>query len=309
MEPALYAPLPQFGTLEAHGEDARAFLHGQLSNDIEHLTPDRARAAGYCSAKGRLLADFLVVPHAQGFLLQVSRDLAPVVARRLSMFVLRARVKLADASERWNAFGIWGAGARAALQGLGLPAPADVLQVDGDGQCRIVALAGGRFLVLGAAELGARLSAACTAGAAQDWTLAEVREGWPHITLATQDQFVPQMANLELIGGVDFKKGCYPGQEIVARTQYLGKLKRRMYRGEIESVAAPTAGQDLFSAEGGEPQAMGTVVSAAARPQGGFELLAVLQSSAVEQGTPIHVGAPDGPLLCIAPLPYALPPA
>jgi len=136
------------------------------------------------------------------------------------------------------------------------------------------------------------------------WTLEDVRAGIPQVTLATQDHFVPQMANFELIGCVDFKKGCYPGQEIVARSQYLGKLKRRMYRGTIEDGSpAPVAGQDLFS---GEPQAIGTIVSAAPRPEGGYEFLAVMQSSAAESGDALRLGAPDGPVARLASLPYAV---
>ena len=136
------------------------------------------------------------------------------------------------------------------------------------------------------------------------WTLADVRAGLPQVTLATQDQFVPQMANFELVGGVDFKKGCYPGQEIVARTQYLGKLKRRMYRGSIEAgPSSPAPGQDLFAAA---PQAIGTIVSAAPRPEGGYEFLAVLQSSAVEAGEAVRLGAPDGPIAHMTSLPYAV---
>jgi folate-binding protein YgfZ len=160
------------------------------------------------------------------------------------------------------------------------------------------------LLVLGSTETEAALETHCTRAAPELWTLADLRAGLPLVTLPTQDQFVPQMANFELIGGIDFKKGCYPGQEVVARTQYLGKLKRRMYRGEIDDQAsAPLPGQDLF---GAEPQAIGTIVNAAPRPEGGSEFLAVLQSSAVEQGDPIHVGTPEGPLARIASLPYAL---
>src|SRR4030095_932643 len=123
------AELTQYGLLEVSGDDARSFLHAQLTNEIEGLESDRARHAGWCSAKGRLLASFLVVPHAEGYLLQLARDLAPAVAKRLSMFILRARVRIADASEGWAQFGIWGDGAEAALGELGLAPPAQQLAV------------------------------------------------------------------------------------------------------------------------------------------------------------------------------------
>ena len=301
---AVFAPLSQFGLLTVSGVDARGFLHAQLSNDIEHLPADGARRAGYCSAKGRMLASFLVVPRPDGFLLQVSRDIAAAIANRLTMYVLRSKVKVADAGDAWAQFGVWGRDAAALLRSSGLEAPAEPMGVTGTQDGSVVALGDGRFLIFGPPDTATLLAASFSQVAPEGWTLEDVRAGLPQITLATQDQFVPQMANFELVGGVDFKKGCYPGQEIVARSQYLGKLKRRMYRGSIDApVSEPAAGQDLF---GGEPQAIGTIVSAAPRPEGGYEFLAVMQSSAAERGDPIRLGAPDGPIARMASLPYAI---
>jgi hypothetical protein len=274
------AKLDQYGLLLAAGEDARAFLHAQLTNDIENLVPGQARYAGWCSAKGRLLASFLVVPFAGGFLLQLSRDLVPTVAKRLSMFILRSRVKLTDAGGQWAQFGIWGAGTEA---------PLSVTESDGSITVRIDE---DRSLVF--APEGRYTPNASTG----NWALAEVRAGRPLIAQSTQDQFVPQMVNLELSGGVDFKKGCYPGQEIVARAQYRGEVKRRMYRlggGQLQP------GQDLYSddAPGQAGGTVGTVVNAA-----GDEALAVLQTSAVEGKSPIRA-QPQGTALEILPLPYS----
>ena len=301
---AVFAPLSQFGLLTVSGVDARGFLHAQLSNDIEHMDAGTARRAGYCSAKGRMLASFLVVPRPDGFLLQVSRDIAAAIANRLTMYVLRSKVKVADAGDAWAQFGVWGRDAAALLRSSGLEAPAEPMGVTGTQDGSVVALGDGRFLIFGPPDTATLLAASFSQVAPEGWTLEDVRAGLPQITLATQDQFVPQMANFELVGGVDFKKGCYPGQEIVARSQYLGKLKRRMYRGSIDApVSEPAAGQDLF---GGEPQAIGTIVSAAPRPEGGYEFLAVMQSSAAERGDPIRLGAPDGPIARMASLPYAI---
>ncbi len=302
---ALVAPLTQFGLLAVTGEDARAFLHAQLSNDVEHLFAGEARRAGYCSAKGRLLASFLVIPRPDGFLLQVSGDIAATIAKRLTMYVLRSKVRIADVSDTWAQFGVWGRNAANLLQSAGFDAPGAPLKAAESKGGLVVAMGDDRFLVFGPPEMAAALSSGFSQVASDWWALAEVRAGVPLVTLPTQDQFVPQMANFELIGGIDFKKGCYPGQEIVARTQYLGKLKRRMYRGEIDApgVSAPAAGQDLF---GAGPQAIGTIVNVAPRPEGGYEMLAVVQSLAVEQGDPIRVGTPEGPLARIAPLPYAV---
>ena len=291
MSTARITKLDRYGLLHAAGGDARGFLHAQLTNDIEHLGPGQARYAGWCSAKGRLLATFLVVPCAGGFLLQLSCDLVAAVARRLSMFVLRSKVTLSEASGRWTQFGLWGPGAEDQLAALGLAAPAADLDAGESADAIVVRIAPQRFLVFAAATLGDRLSPNAPA---EDWMLAEVRAGRPLIVQSTQDQFVPQMVNLELAGGVDFKKGCYPGQEIVARAQYRGAVKRRMYR---LRGAALRPGQDLYS-DDAPGQASGTVVNAA-----GDESLAVLQISAVEAGEPIRV-QPQAAALEILPLPY-----
>lgn len=266
--------------LHAAGDDARSFLHAQLTNDVAKLAPGQARYAGWCSAKGRLLATFLVVPFAGGFLLQLARDLAPGVAKRLSMFVLRSKVKIADVSGEWEQYGIWG------------PDPGERLAVRENDGSIAVGIEADRFLVFVARSSSSRLAPNAPA---EDWSLAEIRAGRPLVTQATQDLFVPQMVNLELAGGVDFHKGCYPGQEVVARAQYRGAVKRRMYRLR-GGVLQP--GQDLYSdASPGQPS--GTVVNAA-----GDEALAVLQTSVVEDRAPIRAQAQAG-LLEILPLPYS----
>jgi folate-binding protein YgfZ len=293
------AELKRLGMLSCTGDEAREFLHGQLTSDISGLEPDRARYAGWCSPKGRLLATFLVVPFARGFLLQVSRDLAPAVAKRLSMFVLRAKVKVADASGEWTQFGLWGPGAADRLAALGMPVPAGDLAVAQTADAVVVRIAQQRFLLMAMAVPRERLPGNCDDGA---WALEEIRAGRPLVVQATQDLFVPQMVNLERLGAVDFKKGCYPGQEIVARTQYRGVLKRRMVRARIAAAAAP--GNDLYAADL-PGQASGTVVNAAPAPEGGNELLAVVQISSLEGASPIRLGAADGPQLELLPLPTA----
>ena len=244
-----YARLTRYGLLSVSGADAREFLHAQLTSDIESLPPGRAALAGWCSAKGRLLASFLVVPWHEGFLLQLARDLVPGVAKRLSMFVLRAKVKIGDESERWKQFGVWGEAS--------------------SGETFSVSAADGAVLVKFENMRTLLISSEAPHGTAVDetrWTLDEIRAGRPLITAATQELFVPQMVNLHTLGGVDFKKGCYPGQEVVARTQYRGQLKRHMIHAQ-----AP-AGTELKP--GAEFQG-GTVVDVA--PAGsGSELLAVV---------------------------------
>jgi folate-binding protein YgfZ len=203
------ARLNRYGVLAVSGADAREFLHAQLTNDIANLPPDRAALAGWCTAKGRLLASMLVIPSPQGFLLQLSRDLAAAVAKRLSMFVLRSKVKITDESDAWAQYGIW-------------DADFNIAGVAWEGDSVTVRVGERRFL-----KLGKGLANSCQQNE-EAWTLQEIREGRPLITAATQDQFVPQMVNFEALGAIDFQKGCYPGQEIVARAQYRGQVKRRM---------------------------------------------------------------------------------
>ena len=238
------ARLSRYGLLSVSGAEAREFLHAQLTNDIQNLPPERAALAGWCSAKGRLLATFLVIPAPQGYFLQLARDLAPAIAKRLLMFVLRAKVKVADASDAWTQYGVWDA-----------DLPPAVAWTDGRAT---VPVGERRFLRL---EPAASAAAECHADE-DTWYAQEIRAGRPLITAATQDQFVPQMVNLETLGGVDFRKGCYPGQEIVARAQYRGQVKRRMVRLPAPQGARLRPGQEFNG---------GTVVDSA-----GGEVLAVI---------------------------------
>jgi len=294
--------LPSLGVLSCTGDDARGFLHAQLTSDIAQLAPGQARLAGWCSAKGRLLATMLVVPREGEFLLQLPRALAPGIAKRLSMFILRAKVKLVDASDAWRQHGVWGPGAQERLTAAGLPLPHGELRVARAEDSLVVEVAAQRYLVISSVSADARLSTLSAEAREDAWLLEEVRAGRPQVLPATQEQFVPQMVNLERLGGVDFHKGCYPGQEIVARTQYRGVLKRRMVRARVAAPAS--AGDEIFADEApGQPS--GNVVNAALAPDGHTELLAVVQISAIESGQPIRLRAADGPALALLALPYA----
>jgi hypothetical protein len=294
--------LQRLGLLSCSGDEARDFLHAQLTSDIAGLAQDEAHMAGWCSAKGRLLATFLVISHGNVFLLQLPREIAPAVAKRLSMFILRARVKLADASEGWAQFGFWGGGAVERVASLGLAVPQAAMRSTHSPDGIVVRVAEQRFLVVVPEAQRARLAAIVNAAEEDAWALEEIRAGRPQVLPATQDLFVPQMVNLERLGAVDFKKGCYPGQEIVARAQYRGVLKRRMVRARVAAAAA--AGDALF-ADGFPGQASGAVVNAAAAPGGGSELLAVAQISTLESARPLRLRSADGPALELLPLPYA----
>ena len=284
------ARLDHLGTLRFDGEDAEIFLQGQLSCDVSEVGLRSISYGAYCNAKGRMLASFLFWRDSGGFAMALSRDLAAAVQKQLSKFVLRSKVKVSDASGSIVLVGAAGAQAEHALAGVFPDAGASLRLRDG----RLL-------LALPAAEAAGILRGLELADAAR-WRWLDIRAGLPLITAATQDQFVPQMANLELIGGVSFEKGCYTGQEIVARTQHLGKVKRRMFLANV--AAAAQAGDALYSEELAD-QVGGTVLNAEVSPEGGYDLLAVIRTASRERST-LHLKAPDGPALRFLALPYSV---
>jgi folate-binding protein YgfZ len=303
------SPLTDYGLIAVTGEDAASFLHNQLTNDVEHLGLHEARLAGYCTPKGRLLASFLMWKTADGIMLMVSRDIQPTVQKRLHMFVLRSKAKLADVTEQHVLLGL--SGDATALGGLFPTVPtAPYEKADADAGTLIhVADAFGapRYLWITDAATAEQawpaLNKSLSPTGSNAWKLADIHAGIPHITQPTQEQFVPQMVNFDVIGGVNFKKGCYPGQEIVARTHYLGKVKRRMLLASIEAGDVK-AGSEIFS--NAEPeQPCGMVVNAARNAQGGTDCLVEIKSALAGEAT-VHAGSVEGPLLRFAPLPYAL---
>ncbi len=294
--------LHDWGLIRAQGADAASFLQGQLTQDVQHLGPEQARLAGYCSAKGRLLASFVIWRSGtDGFLLACSADLLAATLKRLGMFVLRAKCKLNDASQELAAFGLAGD-----VDGLGMAqaAPNAAWRVASAGASQLIRLPDAmgltRHLLVQPADLPAPEMSALSA---TDWQWLEVRSAVVRINAATTDQFVPQMVNLEVVGGVDFQKGCYPGQEVVARSQYRGTLKRRAMLFDCD--VQPMPGQDIVHSLDPD-QPAGMVANAAPRPGGGFSALVQVKLAALEQGE-LHLAAADGPLLKPVVLPYAIP--
>ena len=307
---AVAAPLPGTAFLDVAGADAIAFLHGQLSNDVAGLAPGAAEWATYNSPKGRMLATMLVWRPASGpaCRLALAADLAEPIRKRLSMFVLRSKVTVAASAPALSAIGVGGPAAAGAVRAaLGVdPTPMRAVGFDDYGTA--IGLPDGRVLVAVPADRAAATLAALAkhAVAADEpvWRWLAIRAGVAQITLASQERHVPQTANWEVLGGVSFTKGCYPGQEIVARSQHLGILKERAHPFHV-AAPPPAPTTPVFSSAFGE-QACGSVVDAVALPDGSADLIAVVQLAAVESGD-VHVGTPDGPALERLPLPYALP--
>jgi folate-binding protein YgfZ len=293
------ATLSHLGVIAVQGEEAAKFLHGQLTQDFLLMGADDARLAAFCSAKGRMQASFIGVRwSADTLLLVCPRDVLAQTLKRLSMFVLRAKAKLRDATAEFQLHGLVGDAAAQLL-----PAPLAPWK-----RCEV---AGGVGVSLYPADGQPRLllvrppEAPALAGPAlplADWQWSEVRSGVALLGLPLFEALVPQMLNYESVGGVNFKKGCYPGQEVVARSQFRGTLKRRAYL--VHAPQEIAAGQEVYQAADAE-QPCGIVVQAAPSPSGGYDAMVSLQISAASEGQ-LHAGTVDGPALSLQTLPYAL---
>ena len=300
------APLPHLGVIRAAGADAASFLHNQLTNDVLLMKDGQCRLAAYCNAKGRMQASFVLYKRSAEELLLIGRqDLLAQTVKRLSMFVLRAKVKLSDATAEFQLLGLAG---DALLTALGSAATSpldpwqrialDVGEQTADVLTLYPALNQPRALWIApngvAVPTGPALSA-------EQWQVGEVMSGIAWVEQATFEAFVPQMLNYESVDGVNFKKGCYPGQEVVARSQFRGTLKRRAF---IAQSAAPmTAGQEVFSSLDAT-QPCGLVAQAASDGASHVAVLE-LQLSATENSS-LHLGTSHGPVLTLLPLPYPL---
>ena len=263
-EPIVCDLAPFNAVLRVSGDDAEAFLQGQTTNDVKALASGAAQWNGWCTPKGRLLVTFALARDATGFLMLLPAAFAEATAKRLRMFVLRSKVTVTDVSADLPPYGLWGG-----------PLPAGAF-----------AIGEGRGLVFGERPAGRQASL-------DEWSLSLIREGVVQVVPGTQEEFVPQMANWDLIGAVNFKKGCYPGQEIVARTQYRGILKKRTARVAADQAMAP--GNPVYCAAFGD-QAAGMVANSAPSPEGGWEALVVAQIEAITQRD-LRLGDPAGPAL------------
>lgn len=305
---AVVCDLSAFALLQVAGPDAAQFLQGQLTNDIAALALDAAQYGAWCSPKGRMLASFLARKSGEAsYDLLLPATLSETIAKRLRMFVLRSRVTVSDASSAGIRLGVGGPGAGDALRAALGEVP-EMYRTARVGDIAVVALPGPRYVVVVAPDAAAacwnRLGQQAMPAGFPAWQWLTIRAGVPVITPATADQFVPQAANLDALGGISFQKGCYAGQEIVARTQHLGRLKERLVLAHVDA-SPPEPGERLYSAIFSE-QACGTIVNAAAAPGGGSDALAVLQIAARDGGD-VRLGTLGGAPLQLLALPYAVP--
>jgi tRNA-modifying protein YgfZ len=307
--------LSHFALIRAAGADTKTFLNGQLTNDVGLLDDGDERhevqLSAWCSPKGRMLALFHIWRDRDGYLLQLPALLRDDAAKRLRMYVLRAKVTLKNADDQFVRIGLAGPNATSLLNTTVGATPSEINTVATSGEFTVLRLPGiaPRFEVLAAPGVAAGFwtemkRAAMPVGAAA-WTWHDVMAGIPVVLPATSDAFVPQMANLDLVGGVNFSKGCYTGQEIVARIHYRGRLKQRMYRARVHTTEAPLPGDSIYAPDM-PAQSTGTVVISAAAPTEGFDLLAVIHCDSVDKGE-LRLGRADGARLEFGNLPYSFP--
>lgn len=300
--------LSQFGTLHVIGEDAQGFLQNLLSNDIREVSQTHAQYSSLNNNKGRMLASKLIWGENGRYVLKLPHSLCEYVRKKLSMYVLRAKVQISNVSEEFVTIGLSGAAAAELLHTRFSELPHEMLGICSTEDASVIKIDETRWQILTtpsrAQSLWLELSANARPAGGTCWDWLNIRAGIPVILPQTQEQFVAQMVNFDLINGVSFGKGCYPGQEIVARTRYLGKLKRRMYLAHIDSASSPQAGDELFSADM-DGQSSGMIVNSAASPSGGYDVLAVVQISSVDEH-PVCIGSLQGAPLAFQILPYAI---
>jgi hypothetical protein len=275
------------GLLQLSGADTLTFLQGQVTNDVKQLNGQIAHYSGYCNPKGRLLALFLAFAHHDHIHLQLPKELIAPIAKRLKMYVMRSKVEVQDVSESIIKIGLNGTKAIELLSPLFSQIPQNDYELVTLENGAIIKLPGNqpRFEIFtdiaNAPTIWNSLALHAKIADATYWELQEIQAGIPEVYAKTQEEFVPQMLNLDLLNGINFKKGCYTGQEIVARTHYLGTVKRRTQLAHIDSDIASNPGDDIFNSNG---DIVGKVVRCAPSYSGGYDLLAEIRLESVEAG-------------------------
>ena len=301
---AFFCPLSHEGVLAVRGSDAAKFLQGQLTCNLNYLSDTQASLGARCTQKGRMQSSFRILLQGDGVVLAMATELLEPQLADLKKYAVFSKSKLTDESAAWVRFGLMNA--EPALTSLGLELPAETDSVVRNDTLIAIRVSPDRAELWVPAEQGDavrnQLAATLEQTDLNEWLLGQIRAGIGQVMPQTRELFIPQMLNLQAVGGVSFKKGCYTGQEIVARMQYLGKLKRRLYRLSFNAPEMPEPGTPLFSPS--HTSAIGEVVIAAKTDQT-VELLAVLQAEAADSGD-VHVGTPEGPRLHLLDLPYTL---
>jgi folate-binding protein YgfZ len=302
--------LNHYALIEASGDDLIEFLQGQLTNDIKLVSDSMGQLSAYCNPKGRILANFLIFKRENHYFLRMHSDIAEATLKRLRMFIMRSKVELVDRSDELVRMGVAGLNASTKLSSMFTTLPKNTDESSTENELTVIKLSGElpRYEVHGTFEkikkLWQELQRDAVVIGENSWNLLTIRAAIPEIVSDTVEAFVPQMVNLQAINSLSFTKGCYPGQEVVARMHYLGKLKRRLFIGACNSDTLPTPGQAIMSSDESE-QKIGQVVTSSWSKDKGIEFLAVLQIEKAEKGE-IHIGSSTGPAIKLLDLPYSL---
>jgi folate-binding protein YgfZ len=297
--------LSKLGLIKITGNDAETFLQGQFTNDVRQVTDTHSQLSAICSPKGRVIVNFRIFKRDDAYYLLLPKDCLATTLKRLQMYVLRAKAKLEDASDNLFPIGIAGSNSTQILTDcLGFAPPTKINASLTINNITVLKVPDNeaRYIVL--TEISDNISA-CEEKIIDEskWQLLDILAGLPQIVPATNEAFVPQMLNYDILDGISFKKGCYTGQEIVARMQYLGTLKRRMYLAKIETADLPQAGDALYISS--DEQSVGKIVNASFHPDGGVIVLAVIKIAQAEAHK-IHWQNQQGECLQLLDLPYSL---
>lgn len=309
MDGHILCDLSHYGVIRAFGTEAESFLQNQFCNDVRNVAESRSQLNGYCNPKGRVLAFFRLLRINEQYLLKIPREILPETLNRLRMFVLMTKVTLEDASNDLVIMGFAGPEAGQRLSKIINSIPEEINQVAQGDDVTIVRISNSpdRFEIYGSLDkvksIWEQLLSDAKPAGSGSWDLLDIHDAIPEIVTETREAFVPQMINLQAIDALSFKKGCYPGQEIVARMQYLGKLKRHMFLAHIDEDTVPEPGDSLFAEDSDSEQGAGKVVRAQANPHGGTDLLAVIELASKDKGA-LRLENNNGPLLDLKNLPY-----
>ena len=305
------ADLSHYGLISAEGEEARDFLQNQFSNDMRLVSDSESQISAYCSPKGRMMAAFRIFQRGETFYLRLPRAILEPTLKRLRMFILRSKVTLEDASDELVSIGFAGPEAQQRLGEILDKVPSTPNALVENNGLMVIRLPDPlpRFEIHGEPDpvigLWRRLARQATPVGADCWSWLDIQAGIPEVLPETVEAFVPQMVNLEALDGISYKKGCYPGQEVVARMHYLGKLKRRMYRAHVSTDTVPSPGDNLYSPAETD-QSVGKVVEAQPNPNGGVDLLAVIQIATADSGDVRLAAREDAARLEFQDLPYTV---
>lgn len=304
------ADLSHYALIEASGDDVVEFLQGQLTNDIKLVTENMGQLSAYCNPKGRILANFRIFKRQDSYFLRMRASISEATLKRLRMFVMRSKVELINRSDELSRMGIAGLNATKELAAIFNKLPQNTDESSTENEITIIKLAGTlpRYEVHGTVEkvkeLWEKLQKNAVTIGENSWNLLTIRAAIPEIVSETVEAFVPQMVNLQAINSLSFTKGCYPGQEVVARMHYLGKLKRRLFIGSTESDSLPISGESIMTSDENE-QKIGQIVTASRSKDKNVEFLAVLQIEKAEKEV-LHIGSSTGPIVQLIDLPYSL---